>query len=115
MTRRSKVWWMVATVFVFINVAGAGYAIALGQALHALTHVGLLLGGYLVWQLLPRARRQDITRAQPADARVEYLQQSVDALALEVERIGEAQRFSDKLRAQQAQTSPAKQDQQRTS
>ena len=114
MTRRSKIWWVAAAVFVVINVAGAGYAIALRETQHALTHLGLLVGGYLVWQLLPRGRSRDITRAQ-TDARVEYLQQSVDALALEIERIGEAQRFSDKLRAEQAQITPPKQDQPPTS
>jgi len=33
---------------------------------------------------------------QLADPRIDYLQRSVDALALEVERIGEAVRFKDK-------------------
>ena len=33
--------------------------------------------------------------------RLEQLQQSVDAIALEVERIGEAQRFNAKLQAEQ--------------
>jgi hypothetical protein len=33
---------------------------------------------------------------QIADERIDYLQRSIDALALEVERIGEAQRFKDK-------------------
>jgi hypothetical protein len=34
------------------------------------------------------------------DPRIDYLQQSVDAVALEVERLGEAQRFQEKLRAE---------------
>jgi hypothetical protein len=115
MTRRSKIWRVLAALFVFINLAGFGYAVALGQMLHAAVHVGLLAAGYLVWSLVARAPRQDLARAHQADERIEYLQRSVDAIALEVERIGEAQRFSDKLRAEQAETSPLKQDQQRTS
>ena len=35
----------------------------------------------------------------PQDERLEHLQQSVDAIAIEVERIAEAQRFSAKLAA----------------
>ena len=36
----------------------------------------------------------------PAETRLEQLQQSIDAVALETERIGEAQRFEAKLRAE---------------
>ena len=36
------------------------------------------------------------------DERLEHLQQSVDAIAVEVERIAEAQRFSAKLLAEKA-------------
>jgi len=38
-----------------------------------------------------------------ADARLEQLQQSVDSIAIEVERISEAQRFSAQLLAQRAE------------
>ena len=110
MTRRSRLWRIGAPLFVFINVGGAGYAAAMGEPLHAAVHVGLLflgLGGYLVWRNAAQPRGQDLL-PQHADERLEYLQQSVDAIALEVERIGEAQRFSDKLRAEQADTPPLK-------
>ena len=108
MTRPSKLWRVAAALFVLINVAGAGYAVAMGEPVHAAVHVALLLGAYLGWRLGPWARRQDPAPAQPADAHLEYLQQSVDAVALEVERIGEAQRFSDKLRAERGEASPLK-------
>ena len=108
MTRRSIPWRVAAALFVIINVAGAGYAVAVGEPVHAAVHVALLLGGYLGWRLGPWARRQDPAPAQLADARIEYLQQSVDAVALEVERIGEAQRFNDKLRAERGETPPLK-------
>jgi hypothetical protein len=109
MTRRSKLWRAAAALFVVINAAGAGYAIAIGERPHAAVHVGLLLVGaaaYLVWRLASRATRQDQPPAQLRDERLEYLQQSVDAIALEVERIGEAQRFSDKLRVERGESSP---------
>jgi hypothetical protein len=48
---------------------------------------------------------------QQGDERLNYLQQSVDAVALEVERIGEAQRFNEKLRGEQSETPPPKKDQ----
>ncbi len=109
MTRRSKLWRVGAVLFVFINVGGAVEAALMGETMHAAGHVALLLvgvGAYLVWQLASRARGQNLPHAQLADERLEYLQQSVDAIALEVERIGEAQRFSDKLRTERGETSP---------
>lgn len=111
MTRRSKLWRVAAALFVLINVAGAAYAVWVGEPVHAAVHVALVLGAYLGWRLGPWGRRQDPAPAQLADARLDYLQQSVDAVALEVERIGEAQRFSDKLRAERGETSPLKKDQ----
>ena len=47
-------------------------------------------------------------RLQPPaqnDDRLEHLQQSVDAIAIEVERIAEAQRFSAKLSAGRSESS----------
>jgi hypothetical protein len=38
------------------------------------------------------------------------LQQSVDAVALEVERLGESQRFNEKLRAVRDQIPPKKEE-----
>jgi hypothetical protein len=103
MTRRSKLWLAVASLFTFINVGGAGFAVAGGEDLNAAAHVGLaVLGAYFVWRLASRAR-QDLPGEQRADDRLEHLQQSVDAIALAVERIGEAQRFSAKLAAERAE------------
>ena len=50
-----------------------------------------------------RAIRAELTRGRPAtdaDARFDQLQQAVDAVAVEVERISEAQRFTTKLLAE---------------
>ena len=105
MTPRSKLWRVAGAVYVLINVAGAGYAAVVGEPVHAAAHVALLLGGYVVWRLAPRAQRQDEPRVQQTDEQLEYIQQSVDAIAVEVERIGEAQRFNDKLRAELGENS----------
>jgi hypothetical protein len=42
------------------------------------------------------------------EQRLDYLQRSIDALALEVERIGEAQRFRDQQYAQPGVSPPVK-------
>lgn len=104
MTRRSKLWLVVASVFTLINLGGAGYAVAEGEVLHAVVHAGLLLlGGYAVRRLLPRAREQDAPGLVSAELHLEQLEQSVDAIALQVERIGEAQRFMVRLQQEQAE------------
>lgn len=51
-----------------------------------------------------RAIRAELAHQRPVaehDARLEQLQQTVDAIAVEVERISEAQRFTTKLLAEQ--------------
>jgi hypothetical protein len=110
-TRRSKILRIGAVAWVIINGFGAPLAIAMGEPMHAATHALLLLGGYLAWQFVPRGRKAAPVQLGEADPKLEYLQQSVDAIAVEVERIGEAQRFSEKLRAEQRETPPPKKDQ----
>jgi hypothetical protein len=114
MTRRSKLWAWAAGVYVFINLGGLGYAAAMDEEMHAMSHLFLLLlgiAGYVGWRLARRGRPQDLPRAELAEERVEYLQQSVDAMALELERLGEAQRYREKLQAAQGQTTPLKKEQ----
>ena len=103
MTRRSKVWLVVAVLFTFVNLGGAVIAAVRGELLHTGMHVGLLLlGAYLVWRLAPRRYVRRIWRrggsvipALPRELTdgLTHLEQSVDAVAIEVERIGEGQRF----------------------
>ena len=111
MIGRSRMWQAVVGLFIVINVAGAAFAIAMGEPMHALAHAVLLLIGYVGWLVAPWRRRKDRPPAQLADERIEYLQQSVDAVALEVERLGESQRFNEKLRAVRDEITPAKKDQ----
>jgi hypothetical protein len=104
MTRRVKFWLVAADIFTLVNLAGAGMAAAQGELLHTTVHVGLLLlGSYLIWRL-GTLRRQDLPSVPLGAERLEQLQQSVDAIALEMERIGEAQRFSAKLQAERRET-----------
>lgn len=117
MTRRAKLWRWAAGIYMFVNVAGLGYAVAMGEEMHAMTHLVLALVGvaaYAGWALARRGRPDDgdlLPRAQLAEQRVEYLQQSIDAMALELERVGEAQRFSDKLRVERGEIPQPKKDQ----
>ena len=107
MTRRSKLWRWAAAAYMFINVAGLAYAAAMGEEMHAMLHLALTLAGvagYVGWRLARRGSSRDLPEVQQAEARIEYLQQSVDAMALELERVGEAQRFSDKLRVERGDT-----------
>ncbi|HMJ17182.1 MAG TPA: hypothetical protein VK478_02245 [Gemmatimonadaceae bacterium] len=109
MTRRSILWRVGAVIFTVVNVGGAAYAYAMGEAAHATAHVLLLALGasaYVIWLLASRARRQNANPAQLPEGRLDYLQQSVDAIALEVERIGEAQRFNEKLRNAKGEAPP---------
>jgi hypothetical protein len=60
----------------------------------------------VAWRLGRSEDRVDTGTAALADARLEQLQQSIDAIALEVERIGEAQRFHVKLQSEQRESTP---------
>jgi hypothetical protein len=114
MTRRSWFWRLGVPLFILINAAGAIFAVAMGEPMHALTHAVLLtlgLGVYLTWRVVKQGRREEKPPAQVPDERIEYLQQSVDAVALEVERLGEAQRFNEKLRALREEIPPTKKEQ----
>ncbi|HYN81897.1 MAG TPA: hypothetical protein VES88_10380 [Gemmatimonadaceae bacterium] len=103
MNSRSTLWRLAGVAFLLINLAGGVYAGITEEWTHAAVHIGLLIGAYVAWPFASRARREDQPDVQLADQRVEYLQQSVDAIALEVERLGEAQRLAEKLRAERVE------------
>ena len=102
MTRRATIWMAVAGLFTVINLGGAIYAGYVKEQEHAMIHVVLTFAGaWLMWRIAARARETSVVAAGlPTDDRLEQLQQSIDAVALETERIGEAQRFAEKLRAE---------------
>jgi hypothetical protein len=112
MSLRAKIGWTVAVLSVVVNGAGAVYALAKGEWMHGGTHAALFaLTAYLMLVFRPGARRTpddaswagDVPPVSVGDARMEQLQQSVDAIAIEVERLGEARRFNAKLAAQQGE------------
>ncbi|HEU6451156.1 MAG TPA: hypothetical protein VFT57_07020 [Gemmatimonadaceae bacterium] len=104
---RSRIWTAVAAIFTVVNVAGAVMAAMQGEAIHTGVHVLLsLIGAYFVWRLAPRRSEGNAEPAlehRPSAApppaspelanRLTHLEYAVDAVAIEVERIGEGQRF----------------------
>ena len=105
MTRRSKFWLGAAAVFAAGNLGFAVFVVFAGEFLHAAGHVALAIpAAYAVWRMgIRNARANRLTAEEAAAVSVELdghltnLEQSIDAVALEVERIGEGQRFMTRL------------------
>jgi hypothetical protein len=97
----------VAAIFTVVNVAGAVMAALQSEAIHTGVHVLLsLIGAFFVWRLAPLRSAIGVepdveyhpsTAASPTPPeltnRLAHLEHAVDAVAIEVERIGEGQRF----------------------
>ena len=64
----------------------------------------LIAIGIIAWKSVTKTKSAP-QMPQVAEARLEQLQQSIDAIAIEVERIAEAQRFSAKLLSERSETS----------
>lgn len=104
MKKASRFWRFAAVLFLVVNAAGAIYALVQGEQMHAETHLALF-GAAFVGYAFSRAaqsRNQEAVAELPEneDPRVAQLQRSVDAMSLELERLGEAQRFREKLEAE---------------
>lgn len=99
MTRRDKIWLVAAGLFNVINFGGLIFAAAGGELSHAGVHAVLLVVGVYytrrIWRRSVSALPDDLT-GEVAD-RLTRLQESVEAVAAEVERIGEGQRFITRL------------------
>jgi len=95
---RSKGWFIAATIFTIINVLGAPFALFSGEWPHFMVHVVLsAVGAFAMWRFAGGARRTAAAGPAIAERQLSELQQSVDAIAVEVERIGESQRYAAKL------------------
>ena len=95
----SKTFWRVAVIgFVVINVGGLIYGAMMGELMHAVVHAGVLAAGFVGWQVVRGGKEAQPQVAAPAREKVlDSLQESIDAIALNVERIGEDQRFQARL------------------
>lgn len=98
MTRRAKV-WIGALIFTVANAAGAVAAGVQGEFQHAGGHLVLMaLGAYVASRFLVR-RSPVAIPVQPSELGdfLTHIEQSVDAVAIEVERLGEGQRFITRM------------------
>jgi hypothetical protein len=105
MIRRRKGWRVVAVLaaalFLVINLAGGVYAALLGELVHAGIHAALLLGAYGAWRVAsgrgwPRGAAAGGAPPELTN-RLTNLERSVEAVAIEVGRIGEGQRHVTRL------------------
>jgi hypothetical protein len=105
MQRRSRIWIAVGILFTLGNIAGAVYAGMMGEMRHAGLHVMLAVVGAYVTRLVAARRRESTASQELAAAgvpsefssRLRSLERSLDAMAIEVERVGEGQRFMTRL------------------
>ncbi len=101
MTQRIRLWLAATVLFTLLNAVAGGFALAGSEMLHAGSHFVLMaLGTYAAWRLATRDARVSADAVPIADDRLEQLQQSVDVVAIEIERLGEAQRYNDKKEAE---------------
>lgn len=109
MTRRPKLWLYGSLLFALVNAGGAVFAANMGDESHAIVHVLLFfLGVFVAWRVRrPRSGGAPAqTEAAPLfDERLARIEQSLDAIAVEVERVGEGQRFVAKLGQQMTENS----------
>lgn len=99
MAERSHWWGVAAVIFIVGNVASAIYHVAIGETAAAAGHTGVAVGTLLFWQAVFSRKGEPESTAAPRqlDSRLDHLQHSVDTIALEVERLGEGQRFAQKI------------------
>lgn len=99
MAMRSGWWRVAAMIFAVGNAAAAIYHVAIGEMGAAGGHAGVAAGTLLLWFTLRSHRSVPEYTAGPQqiDSHLDHLQQSLDAIALEVERVGEGQRFAQKV------------------
>jgi hypothetical protein len=99
---KHRAWIPVAWLLSLGNVVSVWFAALPAEPWHATIHALLaVLFGVGAHRLTAR-RRAQLTNAEPAfsDDRMRRLEQAVDSMAIELERIGEGQRFVTRLFAE---------------
>jgi hypothetical protein len=109
MSRSAKIWFGIATVFALGNLAGAVYAAVVQHEFpHAGGHVALMLVGLVAANVLWSRPNVDAAAPLPEmDDRLSSLERSIDAVAIEVERVGEGQRYMTQRLARDVPAEPA--------
>lgn len=76
MSRKSRVGFVIATVFTIVNVGGTAFAAIGGELPHAALHVALtILGAFVMWWLAPGRDTDGTGRVQHGKDGMEQLQQ----------------------------------------
>ena len=104
----SRFWRIAAVMFLIVNAGGAVLAFVQGEQMHAEMHLALFGAAFVGYAFSRAAQARNIGPAprppELEDPRVEQLQRSIDAMALELERLGEKQRYAEKLNAEHKDT-----------
>src|SRR6476469_1142322 len=112
MPRRLTVWRAAAAAFIAINLGGFIFAVYMGEPMHATVHAALtVLGAVFFGVIRIRSRPESPAALQEATGeRLKHLEQSVDKLAIGVERVGEAQRYQTKILDEKKKAGPPKKE-----
>ena len=98
---KHRAWIPVAWLLSVGNVVAVWFAAQPAETWHATIHA-LLAVVFGVGAQRLMARRQEQSRAEPGleSDRTKHIEQAIDAIAIELERVGEGQRYVTKLLAQ---------------
>jgi hypothetical protein len=107
MNRYSRRWRIGAGVFALVNVLGFFWAISQRETMHAAVHFGLLcaMGVFTAAQRSFGSRPYEPQTDRQAEQHLDHLQHALDGIALDVERIGESQRYAMKILEERARAS----------
>jgi hypothetical protein len=96
-TRRRRIWQVGWIVFSVVNVIGGAQAAGQGEARHAFLHALLAFVGIIALQRVGRPRLEPTVEDRELAERLARLERTIDTMAVEVERVGEGQRYLTKL------------------
>jgi hypothetical protein len=98
---KHRAWIPIAWILSLVNLGAVWFAAQPAEPWHATAHALLaVLLGLGAQRLMARRRALSRTDAVVGDDRAKRLEQAIDAIAIEVERVGEGQRFVTKLLAE---------------
>jgi hypothetical protein len=100
MVSRTQFLNAVLVVLSAVNLVAVWFAVGPGEPpWHATTHAALALGfGLWAQRRMRLGQRSNAALTDRADERLERMERGIEAVAIEVERIGEMERFASKIR-----------------
>ncbi len=118
--RGKTIWFVVALLFTIANLAGAAFAAWRGEFTHAAVHALLLYFGSKAASALAPPALTRVPAIEESDAslatmqawqnRLQRIEESLDVVAIEIERIGEGQRFMTRHLASKESSEPEARD-----